>query len=162
MNTASGRFQPVGARLAAVLLVGVGLGSTWGAHAEPGVDPVTEALRSKVKTIVVIYAENRAFDNLYGNFPGADGLGTVVDANDQPLPSYVLQRDRDGSVLKTLPQSWGGVTASGYQPVVTQAQSGGLANAPFSIETAPLTVNIPSSAIPDAGSPGSRVSALTR
>ena len=26
---------------------------------------------SKVDTIVVIYAENRAFDNLYGNFPGA-------------------------------------------------------------------------------------------
>jgi acid phosphatase len=136
MLIASGRFQTVGVRLVAALLAGVGLGSTGGALAEPAVDPVTEALRSKVKTIVVIYAENRAFDNLYGNFPGADGLGSVVNANGQPLPGYVLQRDRDGSVLKTLPQSWGGVTASGYQPVVTQAQSGGLANAPFSIEHA--------------------------
>ena len=36
-------------------------------------DATTRALRSKVDTIVVIYAENRAFDNLYGNFPGARG-----------------------------------------------------------------------------------------
>ncbi len=27
-----------------------------------------------IDTVVVIYAENRSFDNLYGNFPGADGL----------------------------------------------------------------------------------------
>jgi len=101
-----------------------------------GTDATTQALRSKVKTVVVIYAENRAFDNLYGNFPGARGLGDVVDPSGRPLPAYVPQRDRDGSVLKSLPQTWGGVTASGYQPVVTQAQSGGLANAPFSIEHA--------------------------
>jgi acid phosphatase len=84
----------------------------------------------------VIYAENRAFDNLYGNFPGAGGLRDVVDAAGHPLPAYVPQRDRDGSVLAKLPQTWGGVTAAGYQPVVTQAQSGGLPNAPFSIEHA--------------------------
>ena len=99
-------------------------------------DPATVALRSRVKTIVVIYAENRAFDNLYGNFPGARGLGDVVDAAGHPLPAYVPQLDRDGSVLTKLPQTWGGVTASGYKPVVTQAQSGGLPNAPFSIEHA--------------------------
>ena len=28
----------------------------------------------RIDTIVVIYAENRSFDNLYGNFPGARGL----------------------------------------------------------------------------------------
>lgn len=104
-------------------------------HAGAG-DPTTQALRSRVKTIVVIYAENRAFDNLYGNFPGAGGLRDVVDAAGHPLPAYVPQRDRDGSVLAKLPQTWGGVTAAGYQPVVTQAQSGGLPNAPFSIEHA--------------------------
>ena len=27
-----------------------------------------------IHTIVVIYAENRSFDNLYGTFPGANGL----------------------------------------------------------------------------------------
>jgi acid phosphatase len=100
------------------------------------VDATTRALRSKVDTIVVIYAENRAFDNLYGNFPGARGLSEVVDRGGQPLPAYHPQIDRDGSVLATLPPTWGGVTASGTQPVVTQAQSGGLPNAPFSIEHA--------------------------
>ena len=101
-----------------------------------GSDPATRALRDKVKTIVVIYAENRAFDNLFGNFPGAHGLGDVVDADGHPLAAYLPQRDRDGSILPQLPQTWGGVTAPGYKPVVTQAQSAGLPNAPFSIESA--------------------------
>src|ERR1700693_3991188 len=58
-------------------------------------DPVTSGLRSKITTIVVIYAENRAFDNLYGNFPGAVGLGQVVDAAGHPLPGYVPRVDRN-------------------------------------------------------------------
>jgi acid phosphatase len=105
-----------------------------GSHARS--QDVTRALRAKVSTIVVIYAENRAFDDLYGNFPGADGLSAVIDRDGRPLPGYVPQRDRDGTVLPTLPQTWGGVTAPGYTPVVTQAESAGLPNAPFSIEHA--------------------------
>jgi acid phosphatase len=104
--------------------------------AAPPAEAVTRALRANIQTIVVIYAENRAFDNLYGNFPGASGIGEVVDASGHPLPAYVPQRDRDGSLLPSLPQTWGGVTASGYEPVVTQAASAGLPNAPFSIEHA--------------------------
>ena len=99
-------------------------------------DAATQALRGKVKTIVVIYAENRAFDNLYGNFPGARGLSDVVGRDGRPLAAYHPQLDRDGTTLQTLPQTWGGVTAAGYVPVVTQAQSRGLPNAPFSIEHA--------------------------
>src|SRR5450631_1698423 len=106
------------------------------AHGANAGDATTRSLRAKVKTIVVIYAENRAFDNLYGNFPGAQGLNEVVDADGRPLPTYAPQRDRDGSLLPMLPQSWGGVTASGYSPVVTQAKSANLPNAPFSIEHA--------------------------
>ncbi len=101
-----------------------------------GGDAATRALRAKIDTIVVIYAENRAFDNLYGNFPGAHGLGEVVDRDGRPLPAYVPQIDRDGSVLAVLPPTWGGVTASGITPVVTETQSAGLTNAPFSIERA--------------------------
>ena len=105
--------------------------------ATPGVsDATTRALQSKVETIVVIYAENRAFDNLYGNFPGAEGLRQVVDPDGRPLPAYVPQVDRDGSLLPKLPLTWGGVTAPGVVPVVTEAQSAGLPNAPFSIEHA--------------------------
>jgi acid phosphatase len=103
---------------------------------DPATERITKALRASVSTIVVIYAENRAFDDLYGNFPGAAGLAEVVGPDGRPLPSYFPQRDRDGSVLPALPQTWGGVTAAGYVPVVTQAESGGLPNAPFSIERA--------------------------
>jgi acid phosphatase len=110
-----------------------------GQHIQPvsgSGDPTTRALRSKIDTIVVIYAENRAFDNLYGNFPGAHGLSEVVDGNGRPTSAYRPQLDRDGSVLASLPPTWGGVTASGISPVVTEAESAGLPNAPFSIEHA--------------------------
>ncbi len=97
----------------------------------------TAALKAKVQNIVVIYAENRSFDNLFGNFPGANGLSSVIDASGKATAAYVPQKDRDGvTVLPTLPQTWGGVTAPGISPVVTQAQSAGLANLPFSVETA--------------------------
>jgi acid phosphatase len=102
----------------------------------PQSDATTRVLRAKVSTIVVIYAENRAFDNLYGNFPGTVGLGEVLDRDGHPRPAYVPQRDRDGTVLPVLPPTWQGVTATGYQPVVTQTQSMGLPNAPFSLEHA--------------------------
>ncbi|MFN8571274.1 MAG: acid phosphatase [Gemmatimonadaceae bacterium] len=89
-----------------------------------------------MKTIVVIYAENRSFDNLYGKFPGANGVGTVLGANGRPTTAYIPQKDRDGvTKLATLPPTWGGVTAAGITPVVTQAQSAGRPNAPFAIET---------------------------
>jgi len=95
------------------------------------------ALRQNVKTIVVIYAENRSFDNLYGKFPGANGVRAVLDANGRPTSAYMSQKDRDGvTVLPTLPPTWYGVTQTGTTPVVTQAQSAGLPNAPFAIETA--------------------------
>src|SRR5260221_4913045 len=101
-----------------------------------GGDAATRALRAKIDTSVVIYAENRAFDNLYGNFPGAHGLSEVVARDGRPLPAYIPQVDRNGSVLPSLPRTWGGVTAPGITPVVTEAQSAGLPNAPFSIEHA--------------------------
>jgi len=103
----------------------------------------TTALKAKVKNIVVIYAENRSFDNLYGNFPGANGLSTVVNADGTPTSVYIPQKDRDGTtVLATLPQTWGGgVTAPGSSVTITPAQSANLPNAPFAIETAFTKVN---------------------
>ncbi|HEY7998570.1 MAG TPA: alkaline phosphatase family protein, partial [Pseudolabrys sp.] len=49
-----------------------------------------------IETVVVIYAENRSFDNLYGSFPGANGLQNVT-------PESFTQIDRDGSEFKELP-----------------------------------------------------------
>ena len=80
-----------------------------------------------VNTIVIIYAENRSFDNLYGYFPGANGLTGLT-------PAEYSQRDRDGSVFKELPPVWGGLTAKGVVPAVTQAETEHLAYAPFAID----------------------------
>ncbi|CAB3780833.1 acid phosphatase [Pararobbsia alpina] len=86
-----------------------------------------EADLSAVKNIVVIYAENRSFDNLYGNYPGANGLQKVTAAD-------ARQFDRDGSVLPTLPPIRGGLTGIGVSPAVTEAMTVNLANSPFAID----------------------------
>jgi len=48
---------------------------------------------AKIKTIVVIYGENRSFDHMYGFFPGANGIAnatneqkTQLDHDGKPLP----------------------------------------------------------------------------
>ena len=92
----------------------------------------------KIETFVVIYAENRSFDNLYGNFPGANGLRNVT-------PEAARQSDRDGTPFKELPPIWNGLTAKGVTPPITQAQTEHLPNAPFAIDdpkgfNAPLSV----------------------
>ena len=83
----------------------------------------------------MIYAENRSFDNLYGNFPGANGLQNVTAASAQQL-------DRDGSVLATLPPIWGGLTGTGVTPAVTEAMTARLPNSPFAIDD-PAGFNTP-------------------
>jgi acid phosphatase len=81
----------------------------------------------QIETIVVIYAENRSFDNLYGHFPGANGLGKVT-------PAMARQRDRDGSVMKELPPIWNGLTGRNVTPAVTEAETRHLPNKPFAID----------------------------
>lgn len=49
----------------------------------------------KIDTIVVIYLENRSFDHLYGNFPGANGLANAGAA--------AIQTDETGKTYETLP-----------------------------------------------------------
>jgi acid phosphatase len=83
----------------------------------------------RISNIVVIYAENRAFDHLYGRFPGANGLDNAIAAG-----SY-RQVDLDGSLLPVLPPVWGALTGPGVEPVITQSQTAGLPNAPFGIDT---------------------------
>ena len=90
---------------------------------------------ANIDTVVVIYAENRSFDSLYGSFPGVDGLQNVTAANS-------TQMDRDGSVLKELPLAWGGLTGKGITPPVTEAQTAHLPNKPFGIDD-PAGFNTP-------------------
>ena len=84
---------------------------------------------ANIDTVVVIYAENRSFDNLYGSFPGANGLQNVTPANSR-------QVDRDGASLEELPPVWGGLTGKGITPPVTEAQTAHLPDKPFAIDDA--------------------------
>lgn len=51
---------------------------------------------TKVKHVVVIYMENHSFDNLYGEFPGADGLKQAKKEN-------IIQLDAAGKPYEVLP-----------------------------------------------------------
>ena len=127
---------------AAVLGVGATLsacGNTSEAPGKPVARPLTpqeldKALREQVKTVVVIYAENRSFNNLFADFPGVEKPLSALSAAD------TQQRDRDGSLLTTLPPTWGGVLQVGPQtvdgvtyPSEVQFQEN-LPNAPFALK----------------------------
>src|SRR5829696_663664 len=52
---------------------------------------------AKIRTIVVIYGENRSFDHMYGFFPGANGIAnataeqkTQLDHDGTPLPQLTI------------------------------------------------------------------------
>ncbi len=127
---------------AAVLGVGATLGAcgdTRDAPGKPVARPLTpqeldKALRDQVKTVVVIYAENRSFNNLFADFPGVEKPLSALSAAD------CQQRDRDGSVLTSLPPVWGGVLQVGARsvdgvtyPNAVQFQEN-LPNAPFALK----------------------------
>jgi acid phosphatase len=80
----------------------------------------------KIKHFVVIYTENRSLDNLFGLFPGADG---IESANNVPP-----QVDTDGTPLKVLPPVWG-KDSKPENPVADARFPADLPNAPFPIET---------------------------
>ena len=93
--------------LAAMLVAGTCCGAAIAdAASRPAKKP---AGIDSIETVVVIYAENRSFDHLYGFFPGANGL--------QRTGAMSPQVDRDDSVMKELPPIWGGLTAMGHLPV---------------------------------------------
>jgi acid phosphatase len=87
---------------------------------------VAESTLNKINTIVVIYAENRSFDNIYGLFPGANGIHNALEH-----PETYLQLDRDGkTVLPSLPPVWGSDDPN-WSFVAD------LPNKPFQIDAAP-------------------------
>jgi phospholipase C len=78
----------------------------------------------RLKHIVVIYLENHSFDNLYGEFPGANGLANAG--------ARATQVDLLGKSFAVLPTPPGGAFPSN------------LPNAPFNIEQyIPIGVNSP-------------------
>ena len=105
-------------------------------------DDLAAALASRlalerIANVVVIYAENRSFNNLFAGFPGATGVTAAANQKKKGVASYPTQKDRDGSVLAKLPPAWGGLTAAGQPLTVTQAQTTNVwPNAPFQVDSA--------------------------
>nr|WP_249173859.1 acid phosphatase [Burkholderia sp. AU19243] len=124
----------------AALGAGVALG---GCETTPGSAPrsaadlrLDEALRRQVRHIVVIYAENRSFANLYGDFPGVQYPLSDV------RPEHAQQLDRDGKTpLPVLPKIWGGLVpqaqeVDGKRYAIAERDIDKLPNAPFRIADA--------------------------
>jgi phospholipase C len=81
----------------------------------------------RLKHVILIYLENHSFDNLYGEFPGADGLANGG--------SRSTQVDLAGVPFATLPMP----SSPAFNVFPTN-----LANRPFSIETyVPVNANAP-------------------
>jgi acid phosphatase len=121
-----GSFAIAGAALAAGCRIHASRGS-----ASRAADAV---LRRRIRRVVVIYLENRSFNNLFADFPGLE----------QPLsalpPERLLQRDRDGSIFDELPRIWKGlvphrqiVGGKAYQ--IEEDAITGLPNAPWLLRT---------------------------
>ncbi len=90
-----------------------------------GCASVPSASLERIETIVVIYAENRSFDHLYGLFPGAEGIANAT-------AEQKTQLDHDGKPLPRLPQTYEG--GKPRQDLHTQ----GLPNGPFRIDQPPV------------------------
>jgi phospholipase C len=88
---------------------------------------------AEIKTIVVIYAENRSFDHLFGFFPGVNGIANAS-------PEHKRQLDHDGTVLPYLT-----IFGPDGKP---DSRFPRMPNEPFRIDTAPY------SGVPDAGAGG--------
>ncbi len=103
------------------------------AGAKPGED-VRKLLASAsgtldgITNVVIIYLENHSFDNLYGLFPGANGIANAGN------PPTRAQLDRDGvTVLPSLSAVW----SAGAAQAPAWAFVASLPNKPFRIDAPP-------------------------
>ena len=111
------------ARLPTTLAITVALVACAGTNSRPLADAPLE----RIQNVVVIYAENHSFDNVFGLFPGANGIANAH-------PEQWLQRDHDGSPLREL------VTfASDGKPDPSYPR---MPNAPFRIDQPPVNRSI--------------------
>ena len=96
-----------------------------GCAAPPPSSPPMPGLE-RIEHIVVIFAENRSFDHLYGRFPGANGLANAT-------ADQMTQLDRDGKPLPELPPAWKGKDPDPAFPYR-------LPNRPFQLDAPPLNL----------------------
>jgi acid phosphatase len=94
------------------------------------VAPAAAASLDKISHILIIYLENRSFDNLFGEFPGANGLASPG--------AKIIQRmrDKDETAYPTLPAPVDPLPFDlpDNLPEVRSLTLEGLDNAPFAID----------------------------
>lgn len=120
----------------AAAAVGLGAGLAPATEAAPRSTPKATSsldakLKAHVKNVVVIYLENRSFNNLFAHFPGLAA----------PMPASAPQKDRDGSTLPVLPKIWGGMVpgrqdVGGKEYLIGEDKIVNLPNAPFALKDA--------------------------
>jgi acid phosphatase len=97
-------------------------------------DKLDPTLARHIDTVVVVYAENRSFNNLFADFPGLQHPLSAM------RPGAAIQRDRDGGVLPHLPPIWEGLVPNKQVVEHREFQIGPtdlpqLSNAPFRLQT---------------------------
>lgn len=122
---------------AVLALGGLSEGATGTEHPPlpaPKGEALDALLEKHIQHVVVVYAENRSFNNLFGEFPGLQQPLSAVPAE------RLIQRDRDGTPFKTLPPIWGGMVP--HEQVVDhktykigEKDIAGLPNAPWALHT---------------------------
>jgi len=98
------------------------LASVGNSFAQESADATVKNIE-KIQHIIVIVLENHSFDNMFGHFPGADGIDNAGKA--------ALQVDESGKPYSVLPQV---MNTESKPPVVDKRFPGNLPNKPFPIE----------------------------
>ena len=96
----------------------------FGFHPAGAQAPAPGATLSGIGHIVVIFEENRSFDNMFGLFPGANGLSAASEA--------AVQVDRDGKPYEQLPPI---INSNLNPPAVDTRFPAQLPNGPFQIDS---------------------------
>jgi phospholipase C len=101
-----------------LLAIAAGLPVPVSAQAPSGIE--------KLSHILVLYMENRSFDNMFGEFPGANGLAQAGEA--------AVQRGRDGKAYDLLPAAKGPFHVPQNPEALSRIEAlDGLPNKPFRI-----------------------------
>ena len=111
-------------RLAVALAIAGALAGCTGTRMGPGQVDSHGTQLERIQNVVVIYAENHSFDNIYGLFPGANGIANAT-------AEQKLQLDHDDKPLKELL-----VFGSDGKP---DARYPAMPNAPFRIDAPPVS-----------------------
>ena len=100
--------------------------------AQPESHTLDSKLKQHIKTVVVIFLENRSFNNLFANFPGVSMPVSALKEADY------RQRDRNGQTMTVLPKIWGGLiqkeqNLGGKKYLIDENKITDLPNAPFAL-----------------------------